>query len=113
MTTINMQERQHSFSSLLPPVASESFSGSSDSSSSSSSSCDDGCSRRVSFSTIEIHEHAMIMGNNPWTSHGCPLEIDWEEVGNYSLNLEEYEESRPPRRIRDELAMPGDLREAV
>jgi hypothetical protein len=109
-----MKER-HSFSSLLPPVASESFSsciGSSDSSSSSSSGCDDGC-RRVSFSTIEIHEHAMIMGNNPWTSHGCPLEIDWEEVGNYSLNLEDYEESRPPRRIRDELAMPGDLREAV
>jgi hypothetical protein len=71
------------------------------------------CERKVSFSTIEIHEHAMIMGISPSTSEGCPLEIDWEEICHYSFNLNEYEELRPPRRIKDELAMPGYLREAV
>mmetsp|Transcript_27575 Transcript_27575/g.51741 ORF Transcript_27575/g.51741 Transcript_27575/m.51741 type:complete len:148 (-) Transcript_27575:437-880(-) len=69
--------------------------------------------RRVSFSTIEIHEHAMIMGNSPSISYGCPLEIDWEEQCHYSVDVEEYEETRPPRRIRDQLAMPGELREEV
>jgi hypothetical protein len=69
--------------------------------------------RRVSFSTIEFSEHPMIMGISPSTSDGCPLEIDWEELGRYSLDLEMYEELRPPRRVKDELAMPSALRETV
>jgi hypothetical protein len=77
-------------------------------------SCSESSHRRsVSFSTIEIREYPMIMGISPSTSDGCPLEIDWEELGRYSLDLEQYEELRPPRRIKDELAMPSSLRETV
>ena len=69
--------------------------------------------KSVSFATVEIHEHAVIMGDNPSTTHGPPLEIDWVEQGHYSLNVEEYEEMRPPRRVKDELSMPSDVRESV
>ncbi|KAG7364331.1 hypothetical protein IV203_037533 [Nitzschia inconspicua] len=72
-----------------------------------------GCSRRVSFSTIEIHEHHMIMGISPSTSDGCPLEIDWEVANRISLDLDQYEELRPPRRVKNELAMPSSLRELL
>lgn len=65
----------------------------------------------VSFSTIEIHEHAMILGDGRSAS-GCGpcLEIDWTEQSNIILNLEEYESMRYHRRHKNELIMPGTMR---
>jgi len=69
--------------------------------------------RSVSFSTIEFHEHAMILGCSPSTSEGPPLEIDWNKLNTSTFSLEDYEELRPPRRIRNQLIMPGFVREEV
>lgn len=80
----------------------------SDSSESSSAS-----QRSVSFSTVEFHEHAMVMGVSPSTTHGPPIEIGWQEIEHLSIALDDYEEHRPPRRIKDELVIPGVIREEV
>lgn len=65
----------------------------------------------VSFSTIEIHEHAMILGDGRSASGSGPcLEIDWTEQSNVILNLEEYESMRYHRRHKHELIMPGNKR---
>eukprot|EP00980_Cylindrotheca_fusiformis_P008803 scaffold1870_cov104-Cylindrotheca_fusiformis.AAC.4 len=65
----------------------------------------------VSFSTIEIHEHPIILGNGRAASGSGPcLEIDWMEQSNILLNLEEYESMRYQRRNKEELLMPGKLR---
>jgi hypothetical protein len=65
----------------------------------------------VSFSTIEIHEHAMILGDGRSAS-GCGpcLEIDWTEQSNIILNLEEYESMRHQRRLKHQLIMPDNIR---
>ena len=68
----------------------------------------------VTFSTIEFHEHAIILGDNPATCDGPSLEIDWTEIGSPSkVGIEEYEKLRSPRRIKDQLRMPSFVREEV
>lgn len=69
--------------------------------------------RNVSFSTIEFHEHMMILGCSPSTTEGPPLEIAWDKVNTCTFSLDDYEELRPPRRVRNELIMPGIVREEV
>lgn len=68
---------------------------------------------RVSFSTVEFKSHEMILGDNPATGSGPPLEIDWEATGSESLELEEYESVRPPRRTKEELLMPAKIRQGL
>jgi hypothetical protein len=69
--------------------------------------------RSVTFSTIEVHEHAMVLGDNPSTTHGPSVEIDWAVMESSMLSLDDYETQRPPRRGRYQLQMPGDAREDV
>jgi hypothetical protein len=69
--------------------------------------------RSVGFSTIEFHEHAMILGCNPSTSQGPSLEIDWVYQEKSVLDIDAYETTRPPRRMRQQLLMPGFIREDV
>ena len=71
-----------------------------------------GCShdRSVAFSTVSIHEHEMVMGDNPITSSGPPVEIAWDAQHSVSLDLEDYESVRPPRRDKAQLNMPGSHR---
>jgi hypothetical protein len=69
--------------------------------------------RSVTFSTIEVHEHAMVLGDNPSTSHGPPVQMGWDVMESSLLSLDDYETQRPPRRGRYQLVMPGDAREDV
>ena len=69
--------------------------------------------RGVTFDSIEVREYARCLGNNPATTNGPPLSIDWpySKVGRFAL--EEYEEQRPPRRIANEMMIPASLRESI
>ena len=67
----------------------------------------------VSFSTVEIREHAMIMGCSPSTMQGPPIEIGWESLSSACFALEDFEENRPPRRVKGQMAMPVAVREAL
>jgi hypothetical protein len=69
--------------------------------------------RKVTFSTVEFHEHAMIMGDTPSCTDGPALEIDWVSMNQSIVDLDAYERYRPPRRIKYQLHMPGDIREEV
>lgn len=69
--------------------------------------------RSVSFSTIEFHEHAMILGCSPSTTHGPPLEIDWMVMNSATIALDDYECLRPPRRPKEQLIMPEFVRQQV
>jgi hypothetical protein len=67
----------------------------------------------VSFSTIVIHEHAMILGDGPASSGGPLLEIDWKEQAESTVRLDDYEAMRDPRRTKQELLMPGTIRTSL
>lgn len=66
----------------------------------------------VSFSTIDIHEHGVILGDNPGgTSGGPPLAVDWEAVAHFSLPIDDYEANRmAPRRSLEALLLPEKTR---
>lgn len=61
-----------------------------------------GTSRReVSFHTIHIRYHPMILGDNPACSFGAPVQLDWECIEEEKHDLDVYEvERRPRRRLR-------------
>ena len=64
----------------------------------------------VSFGTVEFHEHAIVLGDNPSTSSGPSIEIDWTPLQNVILEVEEYESHRLPRRSKQQLIMPNQMR---
>jgi hypothetical protein len=68
--------------------------------------------RSVTFSTVELHTHDLILGDNLAISAGPLLSTDWEGVKSDILDLEEYEASRPPRRKQRDLIVPKTVREA-
>ena len=56
----------------------------------------------VRFSTVEIREYPVVIGTNPSTVHGPPVELDWLPQSSKCLDLEQYEADRSPHRRRTE-----------
>ncbi|CAJ1960139.1 unnamed protein product [Cylindrotheca closterium] len=50
--------------------------------------------RSVSFSSIEIRQYPLCMGDNPGCLRGVPISMDWKHTEEISLGLDEYEECR-------------------
>ena len=57
-----------------------------------------GVRRSVGFDTIEIREHAVILGCNPGAAAGAPLTISWESLSSSIQRIDDYEAERPQRR---------------
>jgi hypothetical protein len=68
---------------------------------------------RVSFHQIEIREYSRCMGDNPATTHGPPLSIGWDYNVAGTYGVEDYEETRPPRRAAQQMVVPGAVREDI
>jgi hypothetical protein len=64
----------------------------------------------VGFTTVQIREHGCILGDNPGGTVGPPITIDWSYLSEFTADLEEYEETRPPRRDPLEMQMPASYR---
>jgi hypothetical protein len=69
--------------------------------------------RSVNFDTIRIREFARTLGDNPSTTHGPPLTLDWHYQDTKPIKVDEYEETRPPRRVTQEMMIPGNIRENI
>jgi hypothetical protein len=82
--------------------------GSSSSSSSSTQSNDS--ETRATFTTVTFHTHAIVLGDNPSVSVGPPLAMGWEAAYSETVNLDEYEKSRPPRREKCDMLLPKCIR---
>ena len=67
--------------------------------------------RCVSFDHVDIREYFVELGDNPSCSSGPPLTIGWEFDFLGSVDLEEFEECRPPRRFARQMVIPNDERE--
>eukprot|EP00529_Nitzschia_sp_RCC80_P026918 CAMPEP_0113482948 /NCGR_PEP_ID=MMETSP0014_2-20120614/23182_1 /TAXON_ID=2857 /ORGANISM="Nitzschia sp." /LENGTH=280 /DNA_ID=CAMNT_0000376481 /DNA_START=67 /DNA_END=909 /DNA_ORIENTATION=- /assembly_acc=CAM_ASM_000159 len=68
---------------------------------------------KVRFSTVEIREHNMTMGDNPSVSSGIPLTIEWNHANEFVCDLDVYEKLRPERRGRYDLVLPRSHRTAL
>ena len=66
--------------------------------------------KKVSFSTLEIREYPICVGDNPAVTVGVPITIDWAHDGEFTCSVEEYEEHRSNPRTMIELRMPSRCR---
>lgn len=66
--------------------------------------------RTLQFDKIEIREYARTIGDNPSCSSGPPVSISWEYTPVGKISLDEYEETRPPRRSHFEMVLPRKVR---
>ena len=69
--------------------------------------------KQVGFSTIEIIELPVILGDNPSVSSGAPLTIGWKAQKRIRFQLDFFETHRPKRRSKDKLRMSAEERELL
>lgn len=70
-----------------------------------------GLDRSVRFGSMQVLVFGLQLGDNPSVSVGPPLAMSNELAADFSLDIEAYEETRPPRRQKQELAVPRPIRE--
>jgi hypothetical protein len=75
------------------------------------SSSDEAKPKIVKFSSLEIYEHTMMLGDNPGGTNGPPLTIAWERDDSRSFQVDDYESRRPTRRKHYQMHVPRRLRE--
>ena len=66
--------------------------------------------RRVSFGRILIREFNIELGDNPSCSVGPPLTIGWQYYDVSSSDVDDFEETRPPRRCKRQMIIPSSVR---
>ena len=68
----------------------------------------------IQFGTISIREYANTMGDNPSCGDGPALSLGWAFKSQpVVMSVDDYESSRPPRRVLDALAIPQEWREKI
>ncbi|KAI2497489.1 hypothetical protein MHU86_16991 [Fragilaria crotonensis] len=70
-------------------------------------------SQRTVFSTLEVREYPMILGDNPSCLEGPPISIDWahDPSTQFILDVNTFERMRGIRRRSDELVLSRSARE--
>jgi hypothetical protein len=69
--------------------------------------------KSVSFHQVEIREYERIVGDNPSVSSGPAVSLAWDHHDKMSLQLNDYESIRPPRRCAGEFQMPTAVRRSL
>jgi len=65
----------------------------------------------LDFDKVNIREYSRTVGDNPSCSSGPPISISWEYNIVGDINLNDYERTRPPRRVQKQMAIPRRVRE--
>eukprot|EP00540_Astrosyne_radiata_P008224 CAMPEP_0116844048 /NCGR_PEP_ID=MMETSP0418-20121206/12446_1 /TAXON_ID=1158023 /ORGANISM="Astrosyne radiata, Strain 13vi08-1A" /LENGTH=236 /DNA_ID=CAMNT_0004474907 /DNA_START=159 /DNA_END=869 /DNA_ORIENTATION=- len=69
--------------------------------------------RSVSFTSLEIREYTMTLGDHPSASSGPPVTLDWTYHSKETRDLDQYEQARGPKRRRKQLKLSLAQREAL
>jgi hypothetical protein len=75
---------------------------------------DDSAPRNVRFGHIHMREYNRAVVDNPAVSEGPPIGLCWEyNPQEIEMKVDEYENARPPRRVKEEMIMPCRVREEM
>ena len=66
--------------------------------------------KKVWFDQLEVREYPMILGDNPATSEGAPVTIDWEFQNEFLVDVEYFELYRPSRKSKDHFKLSSKRR---
>jgi hypothetical protein len=69
--------------------------------------------KRVSFNSIEIVEFPMILGDHPACRIGPPVQTSWDAQRRTSIDVDEYELTRCPRRSVEQLHLSSTERSVM
>jgi NH3-dependent NAD+ synthetase len=61
--------------------------------------------KTVTFGSVVINEHPIIVGCHPSVSSGVPITIGWYAVTKTEMSLQKYEELREPERVSHRLLL--------
>ena len=61
--------------------------------------------KTVTFGSVVINEHPIIVGCHPSVSSGVPITIGWYAVSKTEMSLQKYEELREPERVSHRLLL--------
>jgi len=67
----------------------------------------------VRFGTITILSHKMCLGDSPSVTTGPPIQIEWTAFDTASYDLNDFEQTKPPARLRPEMQLPAAVREDI
>jgi hypothetical protein len=67
--------------------------------------------KSLSFGFVHIHTHCVTLGDNPSTSSGPPLAIEWKAFDTKMVSLDGYEQLKPQPRKKDAMLLPRVVRE--
>jgi len=65
----------------------------------------------LTFDKICIREYSRTVGDNPSCSSGPPVSLSWDYNILGDIDLDFYEQERPPRRVQNEMILPRNMRE--
>lgn len=66
--------------------------------------------RNVSFNSVEVREHDVVLGDNPACSAGPPIQLGWDPGPVQKVCINKYEATRGPRRSQIEMRMGHKIR---
>lgn len=66
--------------------------------------------RNVSFTNLEIREYTIALSDHPGCSYGPPIQLGWDYQDRQSVEVDEYEKHRPPRRSPHQLVLSYNVR---
>jgi hypothetical protein len=67
---------------------------------------------QVTWSTVEINSHEVILGDHPSVSSGAPFTIEWTAFESVKLTVADYEECKPHHRSPQAMLIPAAVRQA-
>lgn len=69
--------------------------------------------RNVSFTSLEVREYEITLGDHPAVSNGPPIGLSWSYNEAERVDLDLFEATRGPRRSRHQMVMGSNLRRKI
>lgn len=71
--------------------------------------------KSVRFGDCQIRSYPQVLGDHPYCSMGCPVELGWEHTSEEVRNINEFEEHRDHqrRRSREQLLLSPEERRSI
>lgn len=67
-------------------------------------------SSMISFNEVEVRSYPITAGDHPCVTSGPPLTLQWDAVDQQTIDLDNYESTRPQYRSREQMYMPANVR---
>jgi len=69
--------------------------------------------KKISFSSVQIREYFVVLGDHPCCMHGPPLSLGWDHTDTEVLDINHYEGKKTGKRTRGQLRLSAERRQRM